>query len=73
MLALDSGHTIGNIARPNLIGLLHIELPIQKVRGIQVRLIRFLVSVTWRLRAHQSQLLHPSAGTVTCSAAFRPA
>src|SRR5690606_2747617 len=55
---------IGNIASPNLIGLLYIELPIEKIRDIQVRLIRLLVGVAWRLCAHQPQLLHPPAGAV---------
>ena len=65
MLALDSGHTIGYISSPYLIGLLYVELPVKEIRNIQVWLIGLLVNVAWRLRTDQPQLLHPSAGTVT--------
>src|SRR5690606_10724909 len=58
---------IGNIASPNLIGLLYIELPIEKIRDVQVRLVRLLIGVAWWLCAHQPQLFHPLRKDVTTS------
>src|SRR5690606_12419668 len=56
---------IGDVAGPDLIRRLYIELPVQKVWDIQVLLIRLLVCVAWWLRAHQPQLFHSPASTIT--------
>lgn len=65
MLALDSGHTIGDITGPDRVGRLYIERPVEQIRDRQVRLICLLIGMTRRLRTGQSKLFHSPARTIS--------
>ena len=64
MLALNSGHTIGDVTGPDLVGRRYIELPVEPVRNSQVRLHRLFVGMARRLRTRQPKPFHPFSGTV---------
>lgn len=51
------GQEIGNVAGPNLIGSLWIELPIKMIPDIQMRLVSLRVGMTSWLRAPAERLL----------------
>ena len=58
MLTLNSGHTVSDVAAPDLIGRRNIELSIQNIRNIWSLHRRFFISMRARLLTDQSQLPH---------------
>ena len=61
MLALDSGHTVGDVTTPSLIGPVYRELAGQVVRDIRSFDRGLLVSVRAWLLTDQPQLAHQTS------------
>ena len=61
MLALNSGHTVGDVATPDLVGLLYRKLTIQMIRDIRSLNGGLFVGMRAWLLTDQPQLAHQSS------------
>ncbi|AMQ90060.1 hypothetical protein ASQ50_15935 [Marinobacter sp. LQ44] len=61
MLALNSGHTVGDVATPDLVGLLYRKLTIQMIRDIRSLNGGLFVGMRAWLFTDQPQLAHQSS------------
>ena len=64
MPALNSGHTVGHVTTPDLVGGSHRELPVQPVRDGNVLLICFFIGMPGGLATDQLKRLHQSASPI---------
>jgi|SRR5690554_6095747 len=61
MLALNSGHTVGNVAAPDLVGLRYCKLTVQMIRDIRSFNGSLFVSMRAWLLTDQCQLTYQSS------------